>query len=240
MGVDNVFSSVDTVYMNDSADPIPSSERLLDASRDLPPGLPLETLDALRLLEQEGREALSLGRLATRIGRGDGVARAALPWADERALCTDLAALGYHRLDRATREARDEGRRTGVGAVELLMRTGRAYIRTAVRSPALFALMREVAAIDFDAPRLQAASSAALHGLQDLVAELQASGFERGRGTEDLSNVIWDSVHRLTMRWAEAALDGPVDAATVDEAISLELTLLLLDGPPKHAVERAS
>jgi hypothetical protein len=207
---------------------------------DLPLGLPREVADALRLLEQEGLSALSLARLATRMGRGSDPARAGLPWSDERAMRTDLAALGFHRLDMALREAREHGRRAGHDALGLLMLCGRTYLRTAVRSPALFALMRETGAIDFAEPRLQGASSAALHSLRDLVVELRASGFEPDRGTEELSNVIWDSVHRLTMRWADAALDGPVDVATVDEAMSLELTLLLLDGRGRERIERTS
>lgn len=207
---------------------------------DLPLGLPREVADALRLLEQEALPALSLARLATRMGRGSDPAQAGLPWPDERALRTDLAALGFHRLDTAMREAREHGRRAGHDALGLLMLCGRTYIRTAVRSPALFALMRETGASDFAEPRLQGASSAAFHSLLDLVVELQASGFEPDRGTEELSHVIWDSVHRLTMRWADAALDGPVDVATVDEAISLELTLLLLDGRGRPRIERTS
>jgi hypothetical protein len=222
--------------MNDTIRPIPSSAPPID----LPLGLPEEVAHALRLLEQEGPEALSLARVATRMGRGSDPVRAGLPWADERALRTDLAALGFHRLDTALREAREQGRHAGQGAADLLMLSGRAYIHTAVRSPALFALMRDAEAVDFNEPRLQAASSAALHALLDLVVELKVSGFEPDRSTEELSNVIWDSVHRLTMRWADAALAGPVDAATVDEAISLELTLLLLDGEPPQRIERAS
>ena len=131
----------------------------------------------------------------------------------------------------------DEAVREGHGAFDLLMAAGRAYIRTAVRSPVLFALMRDAEAVDFAEPRLQAESGAAFRELLAIVVELQASGFEADRGAEDLSHVIWDSVHRLTMRWADAALDGPVDPATVDEAISMELTLLLIDGEPPLQME---
>jgi hypothetical protein len=219
---------VDNVYMPDAL------------IHPLPPGLPDELSDALRLLEQEGRDALSLSRVATRLGRGSDPVLAELPWPSERALRTDLAALGFHRLRQALAEAQAEGGREGHDAFGQLMAAGRAYIRAAVRSPALFALMRDSEAVDFTEPRLQAASGAAFHDLLALVVALQASGFEAERGTEDLSHVIWDSVHRITMRWADAALDGPVEPAMADEAISLELTLLLLDGEPRQQVERAS
>lgn len=201
------------------------------------PALPDELPDALRVLEQEGRDALSLRRVATRLGRRNAADAAGLPWPSERALRTDLATLGFHRLRIALADARAERLRAGGGVFDLLMAAGRAYIRTAVRSPALFALMRDAEAVDFAEPRLQAESSEAFRELLSIVVELQTSGFEAERSAEDLSHVIWDSVHRLTMRWADAALDGPVDPATVDEAISLELNLLLIDGESKLAAE---
>ena len=108
-----------------------------------------------------------------------------------------------------------------------LFACGRAYVTTALRSPALFALMREANALDFEAPTLQRESDLALEELKRLVGELRADGFEPGLDAETLSLVVWDSVHRLTLRWADAAVDGAIDTQALDEGIELELTLLL-------------
>ena len=198
----------------------------------IPADLPREVLDALNLIEQEGADALTLSRLATRLGRGADPALSSLPWPDERALRTDLVTLAYHRLHRALLEAQAETSSPDQDAHHRLLACGRAYHRTAARSPALFALIRDLEAADFSHPRLQRESGAALQSLTDLVTALHAEGFESHRSPEELTRIVWDSAHRLTMRWAEAALGDELDADLVDEAIELEISLLLADGPP--------
>ena len=206
----------------------------MDARPDspIPADLPLEVVEALKVLEQEGADALNLSRVATRLGRSTNSRDDGLPWPDERALRTDLATLGYHRLHRALVETWRAFTSGDHDSTDRLFACGRAYLRTAAESPALFALMRDREAADFSDPRLHRESNAALESLLDLVADLHAAGFELQLSPQELSNVVWDSVHRLTMRWADAALDGPVDAETADEAIELELSLLLAGGAP--------
>jgi len=192
-----------------------------------------ELAAALLVLEQEGRDALSLDHVARRLGRRERGGAASLPWPSERWLRSDLAALGFRRLRAAIAESLDA---LGPGAdhpVDRVLAAGRAYVRAAVRNPALYTLMHEPEAADFSHPDLSRDADFAFNQLRDIVSSVQSTGFEADRDTNELSRIVWDSVHRLAVRWADAALDGPVDAATLDEAIDLEMTLLLGDSPKR-------
>jgi len=191
-----------------------------------------ELAAALLVLEQEGLEALTLDHVAKRLGRSQSGGGGSLPWPTERWLRSDLAALGFRRLRAGIAESIDAlepGRDT---AAEKVMAAGRAYVRNAVRSPVLFGLMHQPEQADFSHPDLARDSSVAYTELRDRTVALQDTGFEAGRSTEDLAQLVWDTVHRLAVRWSDAALDGPVEAETLDEAIELEFTLLL-GAPPR-------
>lgn len=186
---------------------------------------------ALLVLEQEGAEALDLAHIARRLGRSGQGGAASLPWPNLKWLRSELAALGFRRLRAAIAEQIAALAPGADGPVDKTMAAGRAYVRNAVRSPALFALMHQPELVDFTHPELSTDANAGYSELRDRVARLQASGFEPERDVDELSRMVWDGVHRVAQRWAEAALDGPVDAATIDEAIDLEFTLLLGDAP---------
>jgi hypothetical protein len=193
-----------------------------------------ELAAALLVLELEGPAALTREHVARRLGRkraGPG----ALPWPSERWLRSDLAALGFRRLRAAIDVALDALPADADDPVDRIFAAGRAYVRTAVRSPALSTLMHEGDGADFSHPELARDATTAFEQLRGLVSAVQATGFEADRDTDELSDLVWDSVHRLAVRWAESSLDGDVDAELVEEAIDLEMTLLLGDAPRRAA-----
>ncbi len=197
-----------------------------------------ELAAALLVLEQEGPAALSVEHVARRLGRRGGAA--AMPWPDPHWLRSELGALGFRRLRAAVAESVAEVATRTDDPGEQLLAAGRAYVRTAVRSPRLFTIMYERSDADFAHPDLGRDASAAFAQLRTLVESVQRTGFQPDRTADEVALLVWDSVHRLTVRWADAALDGPVDPEMVEEAINLEMTLVLGDFPRTHtAAERA-
>lgn len=192
-----------------------------------------ELAAALLVLEQDGIEGLTLELVARRLGRSRAGGAASLPWPSEQWLRSELAALGFRRLRAGIAAALDalEAAAGPDEAIERVMAAGRAYVGHAVRNPVLFGLMHQPELADFSQPDLQRDASSAYKDLRDRTAALQAAGFEPDRSVDELARLVWESVHRLAARWADAALAGGVDAATIDEAIELEFMLLLGDAP---------
>jgi hypothetical protein len=185
------------------------------------------------VLEQEGPGALTLDHVARRLGRSHHGGAASLPWPSERWLRSDLAAQGFRRLGASIAESIASSDAASSDPVEQVLAAGRAYVRAAVRNPALYSLMHQPERVDFSHAELARDSAAAFDQLRRFVASLQAIGFQVDRDLDELARIVWESAHRLATRWADAALSGPVEAATVDEAIDLELTLLLGDSPKR-------
>jgi len=203
---------------------------------------------ALQVLEQEGEAALSVAHVARRSGLFDCDTAASCDAIgaieNDRALRSELAALGFERLATALQSVEpspDVNGDAAVAAMGPLFAAGRAYIQTATAQPRLFALLRSREQLDFDRPALRQASDTAFAALLAIVRRAQSAGFEPDRPLAELSQTIWDSVHRVAMRWADATLaaaaaSGDIEAARIDESIELELTLLLA-GPTES--ERA-
>ncbi len=190
-----------------------------------------ELAAALLVLEQEGPAALTLEHVARRLGRGHAGGAASLPWPDERWLRSELGALGFRRLRAAIAESVAEAAARTSEPNEHLLAAGRAYVRTAVRSPRIFAIMYAREDADFAHPDLPRDASAAFAQLRTLIESAQAAGYQPDRDADEVARLTWESVQRLAMRWADSALDGPVDADTLEEAINLEMTLVLGDFP---------
>lgn len=190
-----------------------------------------ELAAALLVLEEEGVEGLTLDRVARRLGRSRSGGAASLPWPSESWLRSELAALGFRRLRAAIAAALDALAPDEREPIDAVMASGRAYVQNAIRNPALFGLMYQPELADSSHPDLRRDSSSAYAELRDRTQALQKTGFQPDRSVDELAGIVWDSVHRLAERWAEAALSGGVEASIVDEAIELEFTLLLGDAP---------
>jgi AcrR family transcriptional regulator len=163
--------------------------------------------EGLRLLEAGSVDDLSLRAIA----RNTGVSATALyrHFPDKMAL---LKALAGHAIDRLGEEQHAALEAAG-GGLEGFTASGRAYVRFALRHPALFRLAMNC--YPLPAPDPDASDAMAL--LRSSIAELLPAG----SGEAELQAAVlqsWSMVHGLAM----LMLDGlvPADDAIIDATIS--------------------
>jgi AcrR family transcriptional regulator len=214
--IDIVYDLVDDVYVPAARQPRepsePLDERLVRVS--------------LALLAEQGAEHLSLRSVARRAGVSHGA-----PLRHFRGLAdlrSEVAARGFELLSRAMEEA---GAQLPVGAGPLarLSAAGRAYVDTAVRHPRLFALMFRPEDLDAANPRLARESVAAFGQLLRHVRAAQDAGWHARRETGQVAASVWAAVHGLATLWSQGALAGALPGASLDDALSTTLELVLGD-----------
>ncbi|MFQ5514417.1 MAG: TetR/AcrR family transcriptional regulator [Myxococcota bacterium] len=200
----------------------------------MPDSLPSEALDhrlvevALKLVESEGLEGLTLRRVAREAGVSHGAPlRHFAGLADLRA---EVAGRGFQRLtdaiDRASR-----GLPPGAGPLARLRAAGAAYVETAVAHPGLFALMFRPDLLDTTNERFARESARAFDRLVRLVENAQDAGYEPEADARTLAGAIWAAVHGLASLWSQRAFSGAVSGARLEDA--LEISLRLLTGREK-------
>lgn len=218
--VDSVYVLVDTVYMAAAPGSASLDERLVDVAIDL--------------LAAEGVEALTLRRVARRAGVSHGAPlRHFAGLADLQA---EIAARGF-RLLRDAVERSAEGLPSGCGPLARLAAAGRAYVACAVENPGLFALMFRAVAQDSPNPRLRRDSERAFDQLLRHVRAAQDGGWHPRRDARLLAGSVWASVHGLATLWTQGALAQPLSRASLDDALSTTLELVL-GGPAPTAARR--
>lgn len=155
--------------------------------------------DALDEIALNGQAALSLRRIATRIG----VTPTAIQYhfGNRRGVLTAIAVEGFETLAAAVRDVRVSG--------ESFLESGVAYVRFALEHPAHFAVMFEPKLLDENDPRLAIASEAASRELHGGVQALS----ESGRIADPAAGIIaaWSLVHGF----ATLALTGAIDRSRI-------------------------
>jgi len=179
---------------------------------------------ALRILSDEGAEALTLRRLA----REAGVSHAAplRHFASLASLRAEVAARGFTLLSAALEDASTE-LAPGVGALPRLAAAGRAYVRVAVANPSLFALMFRPEQLDLTNPHFLRDSVAAFERLVHLVRAAQDAGWRADHDTRLLAGSVWSAVHGFASLWAQGALAAAVPNGDFDNALATTLELVL-------------
>jgi AcrR family transcriptional regulator len=160
---------------------------------------------ARRLLDDEGLEALSLREVARRGGLSHGAPLRHFP--SLAALCAGVAAEGFRELIGAIERATGEA---GAGATprERLAAAGLGYVRFALASPGVFALMFHPDRLDRTDRGYREAGEAAFGQLLALVRAAQESGFRPDLPTIDLASVVWGTVHGLAQLRIHGAMQG--------------------------------
>jgi AcrR family transcriptional regulator len=165
---------------------------------------------ALRLVEEQGVEALSLRELSRRLGVSHAAPGHHFP--DRLALLVALAAEGFERLA-ASMEAAAEGRPPGAAQ---LAAAGEAYVRFGLDHPAHLQIMfgPEVGGMRVRPPELRAPSErarAVLDGAIEALAGIPARGPGAPRDTflEVHTFTAWALLHGATRLW----IDGPLRAS---------------------------
>jgi AcrR family transcriptional regulator len=155
--------------------------------------------EALRTIEAEGVESLTLRAIGLRLG----VSRTALyrHFADKAALLSVVAQEGFRTLRHELLEAWGSGGRGRKGFEEM----GVAYVRFAVAHPAHYRVMFGGFLTGYDADSaLATEGAAAFQVLVDALIEQQQAGLVRDDQPLDLARFIWAIVHGI----ARLAIDG--------------------------------
>ncbi|PZQ50078.1 MAG: TetR family transcriptional regulator [Rhodovulum sulfidophilum] len=176
---------------------------------------------ALELLEAEGRERLSLRRVAARVGVSHAAPAHHFPTL--RALLTALATIGFERFDAAMRRARQAA--TPDPAAQL--RAAEAgYLAYARANPALFRLMFDATLLDWTDPALVRASEPGYAQLVEICAPAAARlGITDRAGRAALERLVWSVAHGR----AHLSIDGKIPPG-LDGPPAIDLTTLLI-GP---------
>ena len=148
--------------------------------------------EALRTIQQDGVEALTLRTIGVRLG----VSRTALyrHFTDKRALLSSVATEGFRLLTERLLNAWKAGGIRGFNAM------GVAYIRFAMGNPSHYRVM--FGGFVDDGPRdddLMRESTAAFQALVDAIGALQQEGAVRKDDALQLAQFIWAVVHGVSM-----------------------------------------
>ena len=183
--------------------------------------LPRALLDAaLRIVETEGKEALTLRAVA----RLAGVSQAApyRHFANKEALLAGVAEEGFRSLMSAMRESVQ-----ACGDIPLarLRAVGIGYVTFATSHPSHFRVMFGRDMADRSAfPTLRQVASDTLAMLVDAIADCQRAGLVRSEEpAADLALTAWSSVHGLSALLLDGVLDRPV--TDVAEIVTRDLFL---------------
>ncbi len=185
--------------------------------------LPRALLDAaLRLVEKEGVEALTLRAVA----RLAGVSQAApyRHFTDKQALLAAVAEEGFRAMT-------DEMRRAAAAhpddPLPRFRALGLAYVRFAWQHPSHFRVMFGRETADRSAqPSLRAAAMETFGLLVSAVRDCQAAGLIRAADPEELAVSAWSMVHGLSALLVDGQLRGkPEDALAEDVTRDLFLGL---------------
>jgi AcrR family transcriptional regulator len=163
---------------------------------------------ARRLLDAEGLEPLTLREIARRGGLSHGAPLRHFP--SLATLLSAVAAQGFRELMAAI-DAALSAEPPGAGPLERLAAAGRGYVRFALGSPGVFALMFRPERLDQSDADYREAGAAAFGELRTLVGVAQAAGFHPDVSTTHLAAVVWASVHGLSQLWLHGALQGAGD-----------------------------
>jgi AcrR family transcriptional regulator len=161
---------------------------------------------AVRLVEREGADGLTLRAAARRAG----VSQAApyRHFADKEALLAAVAEEGFRALTAAMRRAMA---RADLTPLERFRQTGSAYVGFARTHPAHYRVMFGRGVGDFARhPSLHQASEETFGLLVDALAAGQADGAIRAGDPRELAITTWATTHGLVSLW----MDGPLDDKT--------------------------
>lgn len=186
---------------------------------------------ALTLLEEEGLESLTLRHVARRTGVSHSAPlRHFRSFAD---LLSAVAARGFALLSEAVEKSGAQ-LAPGAGSMRPIARplarleaAGRAYVEVAVAHPGLFALMFRPDELDVTNAAFERQSRAAFEHLVRHVRAAQDAGWQPALDTRLLAGSIWSAVHGLATLWSQGAFAGAIPAASLSDAVSTTLNLVL-------------
>jgi AcrR family transcriptional regulator len=177
---------------------------------------------ALAILEEEGQEALTLRRLAARIGVSHAAPAHHFPSAT--ALRTALAVIGFERFSAAMAEQRANAE---AGPASQLRAAEAGYLRYASENPALFRLMFDKSRVDYADPALGSAASAAYGHLAEVSAPAAIRlGMDSASGRGLVEGLVWSQVHGRACLSIDNRMLDPSDCDDAAAPGTLDLAML--------------
>jgi len=195
---------------------------------------------ALALLDEEGFESLTLRHVARRAGVSHSAPlRHFRSFAD---LLSAVAARGFALLSEAVDQSAAEWTpgapldpiQRPLPPVGRLEAAGRAYVDVAVTHPELFALMFRPDELDVTNAAFVRESRGAFEHLVRHVRAAQDAGWQAARDTRLLAGSIWSAVHGLATLWSQGAFPGVIPTASLGDAVSTTLNLVLATPEKLH------
>jgi AcrR family transcriptional regulator len=166
---------------------------------------------ALDILEGEGLEALSLRKVAARVGVSHAAPAHHFP--TMRDLLTGLASAGFIRFDAAMREERN---RSAADPAAQMRAAELGYVTFATSNPALFRLMFTTPLINWEDPELHLPARAAQAQLSAICAPAAASlGLDTPEKRLVLERLVWSQIHGQAHLIIDHKL--PVSSASMQE-----------------------
>jgi AcrR family transcriptional regulator len=179
---------------------------------------------ALEILEHDGLEALSLRRIAAKVGVSHAAPAHHFP--TMKHLHTALATTGFGLFDTAMREARQA---SPPGPAEQMRASQRGYLAFAARSPALFRLMFTATLLDWDSAELTQVARAARQQLSEVCRPAaERHGLTTDQARLDLEDMVWSQVHGRASLMIDQKFDaGHCGPEAPDPAVAIDLATLL-------------
>ena len=148
-------------------------------------------------------------------------------------LLAAVAARGFALLSQSVEKSSAQVA-LGAGPIARLEAAGHAYVRVAVARPGLFALMFRPDELDLGNTEFQRESRAAFEHLVRHVRAAQDAGWRPTLETRLLAGSIWSAVHGLATLWSQGAFLGAVPDASLHDAVSTTLNLVLATKENAH------
>lgn len=183
------------------------------------------------LLAREGIEGVTLRRIA----RDAGVTHGA-PLRHYRSfgtLLAEVAARGFRAL--SAEVDREAGfLPPGAGPNARLAAAARAYLRSAVANPGLFALMFRPEVLDRAHDGFRRDANESFEQLVRLVRASQDAGWHVAMDTRRLAGSLWASIHGLASLYAQGAYPSVVPGTSLEEALDAMLHVVF-GTPPERS-----
>jgi AcrR family transcriptional regulator len=171
---------------------------------------------ALDILESEGLEAMSLRKVAARVGVSHAAPAHHFPTL--RDLLTDMAGVGFVRFDAAMR---DERARSAGDPASQLRAAERGYVTFATHNPELFRLMFTKQLLNWEDPKLYLPGRASRAQLSEICAPAAGVlGLITSEQRQVLEQLVWSQIHGQAHLIIDNKMqlrppDAPVDLASL-------------------------
>lgn len=177
--------------------------------------------ETVRLIEEQGLEAVSVRELARRLGVSPGAPFR--HFENRMALLTAVAEEAQERLVKSVGDALRHA--ADAGPLQRFRAIGIGFLRWAIQNPTHFAVISNRAAIDFERPSLRERNDVLRATMRTLLADAASQGLLR---SSDLDRLVL-AARALSYGLARMLIDGQFPSWGLTEAGALNESVAVLD-----------